>query len=184
MPAAGRPDGRVWNWTNRTRAGSRSSSPRGRWLSSGASRALLLRHRRGRVLPLREPLRRCGGARRVLHAQEGQGRPQRLRPLGRHHQRARDQRPRCEAGAKRAHDRPPRGGVLEAVALLAHEEPATPADGYAPAPPQAHGEGDHARQRGLGAPPPNFCLSYPARPTPPGIVACRPWGMRATLLPG
>lgn len=29
----------------------------------------------------------------------------------------------------------------------------------------------------------DFCLSYPARPTPPGIVACRPWGMCATLLP-
>ena len=29
----------------------------------------------------------------------------------------------------------------------------------------------------------DFCLSYPARPTPPGIVAGRPWSMRTTLLP-
>lgn len=89
----------------------------------GAARTLLLRHRRGRVPPLREPLGRRGDARRALHAQEGQGRPQRPRPLGFHHQRARNQRLRCEAGAKRARDRSPRGRFLEAVALLVHEEP-------------------------------------------------------------
>lgn len=43
--------------------------------------------------------------------------------------------------------------------------------------------GGTALRRGISAPPPSFCLSHPARPTPSGIVACRLRSMRAMLPP-